>query len=200
MPGGLLELLAVLLEGFLGNRWDLQASSGAAFKRSSARLDLLLYLKEPRINQHVICKYHRDNKEMNNSQHRFVKNKSYQANLISFYASLLGKGKAVVLIWLSFRRAFNVASFSTAARKHWLNEPLSGKRNVALDGGEEVFSRCLCWTGACWTWIREVWCLNLQIERVKRVEVLLKVGWVFTDMGWKIAQVDAGHCEMLELE
>lgn len=81
---------------------------------------------------------------MNNSQHRFVKNKSYQANLISFYASLLGKGKAVVLISLSFRRAFNDALFSTAARKHWLNGLLSGKRNVALDGGEEVFSRCLC--------------------------------------------------------
>lgn len=32
------------------------------------------------------------------------------------------------------------------------------------------------------------------------MEVLLKVGWVFKDMGWKIAQVDAGHCEVLELE
>lgn len=74
----------------------MQASSEAAFKSSSARLGLLLYLKEPRINQHIICKYLKDNKEMNNSQHIFVKNKSYQANLISFYASLLGKGEAVL--------------------------------------------------------------------------------------------------------
>ena len=61
---------------------------------------------------------------MNNSQHIFVKKKSYQANLISFYASLLGKGEAVVVISLSFRRAFNVALFSTVVRKYWLNGPL----------------------------------------------------------------------------
>lgn len=80
-------------------------------KSSSASLGLLLYLKEPRINQYVICKYLKDNEEMNNSQHIFVKNKSYQANLISFYASLLGKGRSRVVISLSFRRAFNVVLF-----------------------------------------------------------------------------------------
>lgn len=88
-------------------------AQGAAFQSSSASLGLLLYLKEPRINRHVICKYLRDNKEMNNSQHIFVKNKSYQANLISFYASLLGKGEAAVVISLSFRRAFNVVLFQS---------------------------------------------------------------------------------------
>lgn len=61
---------------------------------------------------------------MNNSQHIFVKNKSYQGNLISFYAILLGKGEAVAVISLSFRRAFNVALFGTVVRKHWLNGPL----------------------------------------------------------------------------
>lgn len=34
---------------------------------------------------------------MSNSQHRFVKNKSYQANLISFYARLLGIRETVLV-------------------------------------------------------------------------------------------------------
>lgn len=65
-------------------------------QKQLSQISLLLYLKEPRINHHVICKYLKDNKEMNNSQHIFVKSKSYQANLISFYASLLGKGEEVL--------------------------------------------------------------------------------------------------------
>lgn len=99
-------------------------AQGVAFKSSSASLGLLLYLKEPRINQHVICKYLRDKKEMNNSQHIFVKNKSYQANLISFYASLLGKGEAVLSYHGASEGLLMLSCFRAVISKPWLNGPL----------------------------------------------------------------------------
>lgn len=54
----------------------------------------------------------------------------------------------MVVISLSFRRAFNVALFSivVAMAKRAtgvMGSNLYGKRNMALDGGEKVFSKCL---------------------------------------------------------
>ncbi|KAF7250585.1 hypothetical protein EYD10_04010 [Varanus komodoensis] len=58
-----------------------------------------------------ICKHLEENAVINRSQHGFIKNKSYQTNLISFFdwiTSQMDKGNAVGIICLDFSKAFNI--------------------------------------------------------------------------------------------
>lgn len=48
------------------------------------------FLKSPETNNQTICKHLRENKEISDSQHGFVKNKSCQSNLISLCGRVTG--------------------------------------------------------------------------------------------------------------
>ncbi|KAK4832283.1 LOW QUALITY PROTEIN: hypothetical protein QYF61_021682 [Mycteria americana] len=67
------------------------------------------------LNRHVQA-----NQEIRPRQHRFVKGRSCLTNLISFYdkvTCLVDEGKAVDVIYLDFRKAFNVVSHSILLEK-----------------------------------------------------------------------------------
>ncbi|CAM5146722.1 unnamed protein product [Natator depressus] len=67
-----------------------------------------------------ILKHLEDRKLIRNSQHGFSKSKSCLTNLIAFYDEVTGSvdmGKAVKMIYLDFRKAFDTVSHSILANK-----------------------------------------------------------------------------------
>ncbi|CAM4674736.1 unnamed protein product [Lepidochelys kempii] len=65
-----------------------------------------------------ILKHLEDRKVIKNSQHRFTKGKSCLTNLIVFYDKIIGsvnEGKAVDMLFLDFRKAFDTVSHSILA-------------------------------------------------------------------------------------
>ena len=60
----------------------------------------------------AVCKHLTDNTVLNKSQHGFLRNKSCQTNLISFFekvTSLVDAGNAVDIVYLDFSKAFDKA-------------------------------------------------------------------------------------------
>ncbi|CAM4557544.1 unnamed protein product [Caretta caretta] len=67
-----------------------------------------------------ILKHLDERKVIRNSQHGFIKEKSYLTNLIAFYDEITGsvdEGKAVDLVFLDFSKAFDTASHSILVSK-----------------------------------------------------------------------------------
>ncbi|CAM5114232.1 unnamed protein product [Eretmochelys imbricata] len=65
-----------------------------------------------------ILKHLEERKVIKNSQHRFTKGKSCLTNLIVFYDKIIGsvnEGKAVDMLFLDFRKAFDTVSHSILA-------------------------------------------------------------------------------------
>ena len=61
----------------------------------------------------AVCKHIMENAVLNKSQNGFLRNKSCQINLVSFFkrvTSLVDAGNAVDIVYLDFSKAFDKAS------------------------------------------------------------------------------------------
>lgn len=70
----------------------------------------------------TVCKHRKDKKVIRNSQHGFIKGKSYLTSLISFcgeMTTLLDKGRAVDIVFQDFSKAFDAVPHKIPLRYSW---------------------------------------------------------------------------------